>query len=401
MFILENGLQRKNRKMMRYLDKLLIITLIVAYAHTEGTQSIDIVHILGTTNVNGEIEPCGWKKKPLGGLARKSTVIDQIKATSEEFVVVDAGNLFFKKNNLEPGITTEIASLNSEIIVNAFNKIGCDAFSPGSHDFALGLDYLLKIEKNANFPFISANIRDVLGTQIFRPYNIVSRGSLDIGFIGLASQFSHPDLQINDPIESLKEIIDEVNSQSDIVVLLFNAEERDLLALQNSNLPIDLIYRSNSKKRSNDGGGKAIPVYSAGDRGKYLYDVKVSIKDKNEKLIDISAQEHALENSKKRLERMRKNHPQDSDLKVIFANDPQTLSRVKSYERQIDQANYNLENAINTLTLNKYELNKTIADKPEILKIVDSGKEKINIIGAPYMDSQGRLPGDSHHGHSH
>lgn len=59
MFILENGLQRKNRKMMRYLDKLLIITLIVAYAHSEGTQSIDIVHILGTTNVNGEIEPCG------------------------------------------------------------------------------------------------------------------------------------------------------------------------------------------------------------------------------------------------------------------------------------------------------------------------------------------------------
>ena len=45
--------------MMRYIYKLLIITLIVAYAHSEGNQSIDIVHILGTNNVNGEIEPCG------------------------------------------------------------------------------------------------------------------------------------------------------------------------------------------------------------------------------------------------------------------------------------------------------------------------------------------------------
>ena len=40
--------------------------------------SSDIV-ILGSANVHGEIEPCGWKKKPLGGLARKATIIDQIK----------------------------------------------------------------------------------------------------------------------------------------------------------------------------------------------------------------------------------------------------------------------------------------------------------------------------------
>lgn len=59
MFILENGLQRKNRKMMKYLDKLLIITFFIVFVHTEEAPPIEIVHILGTTNVNGEIEPCG------------------------------------------------------------------------------------------------------------------------------------------------------------------------------------------------------------------------------------------------------------------------------------------------------------------------------------------------------
>ena len=59
MFILENGLQRKNRKMMKYLDKLLIITFFIVFVHTEEASPIEIVHILGTTNVNGEIEPCG------------------------------------------------------------------------------------------------------------------------------------------------------------------------------------------------------------------------------------------------------------------------------------------------------------------------------------------------------
>ena len=64
---------------------------------------------------------------------------------------MDAGNLFFKKDQLSPGVTTEIASVTADIILNAFNEIGCDAFSPGSQDFALGLDFLLKIEKSTYF----------------------------------------------------------------------------------------------------------------------------------------------------------------------------------------------------------------------------------------------------------
>ena len=56
------------------------------------------VHILGTTNVNGEIDPCGWKKKPLGGLARKATIIDELVSANNEVAIVDAGNLFFKKD---------------------------------------------------------------------------------------------------------------------------------------------------------------------------------------------------------------------------------------------------------------------------------------------------------------
>jgi len=44
---------------MKYLDKLLIITFFIVFVHTEEAPPIEIVHILGTTNVNGEIEPCG------------------------------------------------------------------------------------------------------------------------------------------------------------------------------------------------------------------------------------------------------------------------------------------------------------------------------------------------------
>ena len=119
--------------------------MLVSLINAQTAESVS-VHILGTTNVNGETDPCGWKKKPLGGLARKATIVDELVSSNNEVAIVDAGNLFFKKDQLSPGVTTEIASVTADIILNAFNEIGCDAFSPGSQDFALGLDFLLKME---------------------------------------------------------------------------------------------------------------------------------------------------------------------------------------------------------------------------------------------------------------
>ena len=77
----------------------------------------DSVSLIVTTNVHGEVDPCGWPKKPLGGLARKATIIDELKEKGKVPIILDAGNLFFKKKALDPGITTESAIINSEIIL--------------------------------------------------------------------------------------------------------------------------------------------------------------------------------------------------------------------------------------------------------------------------------------------
>ena len=73
-------------------------------------------------------------------------------------LILDAGNLLFKKESLSPGTPTEVGKMTAEIIVSAFNEIGCHAFSPGSKDFAAGLTFVQEMQKLANFPFISANI---------------------------------------------------------------------------------------------------------------------------------------------------------------------------------------------------------------------------------------------------
>ena len=157
------------------------------------------IRIVSTANVHGETDPCGWKKKPLGGLARKASVIDELRSDGFDVVVLDAGNLLFKKETLDPGSPTEIAKLTGEIIINSFNKIGCKAFSPGSKDFAAGLAFVQEMQNLANFPFISANIFDINGDRIFDPYTIIEIDGLSLGIVGLASTFNHPELYIKNP----------------------------------------------------------------------------------------------------------------------------------------------------------------------------------------------------------
>ncbi len=123
----------------------------------EDVHSDEVIRIVATANVHGEIEPCGWKRKPLGGLARKATVLDSLSKDIDDLIIVDAGDLFFKKNIIEVGTPGEISKVQSKVILDAFNEMGCNAFSPGAKDFAAGQDYLMSLHKDASFPFVSTS----------------------------------------------------------------------------------------------------------------------------------------------------------------------------------------------------------------------------------------------------
>ena len=79
----------------------------------------NVFRIIASANINNEIDPCGWKKKPTGGLARRATVIDGFKKEIKNHYVVDAGNLLFKKTILEPGVSGEVALINADIILKS------------------------------------------------------------------------------------------------------------------------------------------------------------------------------------------------------------------------------------------------------------------------------------------
>ena len=89
----------------------------------------------------------------MGGLARKATIIDESISNGESLVLVDAGDLLFHKSALYEGKDNmDGAKIRANIIVDSYNEMGYHAFTPGSKDFALGIEYL---RNQMNNEFIS------------------------------------------------------------------------------------------------------------------------------------------------------------------------------------------------------------------------------------------------------
>jgi len=313
----------------------------------------------------------------LGGLARKATIIDQLDSDNINPIILDSGNLFFKKNTTDPGITLETAMINAEIIVESFNKIGCHAFSPGSQDFGGGFDYLMDLRKKANFDFISSNIilKFSKNELLFKPYKIINFNGKKIALIGLTSKFESNDIDFIEPSIALEKTLSQIENQFDISILLFNATEQDLNLIYDKNFNIDLIIKSKGRTRSNDGGSN-IPTFIAGDRGKLLYKFELNLKDKLVPFVDIAWCNNTIARVESRLNKMKKGDL-NIDLFELYKNDIVTLNRINNYLSQKEEANNLLSNAINTMTFEKIELGKNIYDKPSILKIVDKGKIRI------------------------
>ena len=375
---------------------LLLFSISIILGNFSGQETIKLVL---TSNVNGETDPCGWKKKPMGGLARKSTIINNLRQEDYPLLVADAGNLFFKKDRISEGVTLETAKETAKIISQCFNAIGCDVFSPGSHDFAAGVDFLKTIEETSGFPFISANIFSKNNEQIFEPYIIIEKEGKKIGFIGISSIFLNENLNVKDPFKILKSLSEEVSAKTDMVILLFNASEKDLNRLKTKDYPIDLTIRSRSNLPpavSKDGGSFDIPIYSIGMRGKYVFEFDINIGDSSSEFIDLMHVQSNLDKVNNLLDNYNVNSDESVDLNEEFKDDPKVLNNILKNLEKKQQLEDALNNKSNHFSFIKHSLDKQISDDFKILNIIDLGKERINQLHGPLPDD-----GHNHHNHKH
>lgn len=149
---------------------------------SEASSGIEKITILHTNDVHSRIDPFpldGSRNAGLGGVARRATLIEQIRKDEKHVLLLDAGDMFQG--------TPYFNLYGGELELKLMSKLGYDAATLGNHDFDNGVDGFSKQLPHANFPIICSNY-DFTNTSLENktiPYKVFKKGKIKIGVIGI------------------------------------------------------------------------------------------------------------------------------------------------------------------------------------------------------------------------
>lgn len=152
------------------MKRLLSLGILLAGLLSGGLGAQEVrLQVLGTTDMHGHVEardtytlapePKGW--------ARIATLIRQRREANPNTVLVDCGDtiqgepLNYVRNRLHPELP--------EPSIAVMNALGYAAMAVGNHEYDFGMDVLRGAEKQAKFPFLSANTFVGKGTRTAFP----------------------------------------------------------------------------------------------------------------------------------------------------------------------------------------------------------------------------------------
>ena len=166
--------------------------------------------ILHTNDVHSRIEPFpmdGSRNQGLGGTARRSALIKQIRAEQENILLLDAGDIFQG--------TPYFNKYGGELEMKLMTAMGYDATTLGNHDFDNGVEGFYKQLPHANFDVLIANY-DLKNTALqnsTKPYKVFKKAGLKIGVFGIGIQLkglvdpkNYGETQYLDPIAKANEM---------------------------------------------------------------------------------------------------------------------------------------------------------------------------------------------------
>jgi len=243
--------------------------------------------ILNTNDIHGRLESFQYKnyKNLSGGIAKRATLIKDIKNANKYVLTVDAGDiaqgtLFFKFFNGIPDM-------------KFMSDIGYDAAVPGNHEFDKGLNTFIQMINSANFPFVCANVgfTDSENVKISK-YIIKDFDDFKVGIIGIIAKdiksriMMGDSFKVYDPAVETRKIVHKIRPEVDLIVVLSHQGVEDDIKLAKSVPEINVIVGGHShtllKKPVivQNGSNKTIIVQN-GEQGVFLGRTDLKFSSKN------------------------------------------------------------------------------------------------------------------------
>ncbi len=267
-----------------------------------------------------------------------------------------------------------MATQKACLIIESFNRMGCDGVGIGDDDLSLGKKSLLEVSKKAKFPFLSSNLIDQeSGALLFHPYLLKEVNGLRIGIFSVISPdtFSGPSdprmrgLVIRDPIETVRGIVKEVGPRTDLIILLSHLGYANDVGLAQAIQGIHVIVGSHS------GNHLIVPsivnntvVVQTALKGMFGGRLDVTVSNNNNTFYNTATKyslERELKSLRDRLTPMKVPESKKADLR-------RAMEEIEQQLRQLEGKNF----FTHILT----PLDEQFEDHPDIKKMIEAFKKR-------------------------
>ena len=275
----------------------LVLSLIPASNLFAGDGELIILH---TNDFHGAFLPreASWidSRPMIGGFEPLSGALKIERERNQHILLLDAGD--FMTGN--PITDLEINGAVGGAMLQFFGLLNYDLITLGNHEFDVNTLNAKRLVATSKTPIVSANIRHIVFHQqemqkllTDEGWKIFNAGGVRVGVIGLVmenltgsiSKIGNEDLRISSPVKEVRAVVQEIDPQTDLIVLLTHqgidadrnlaqqVENVDVIVGGHSHTPIDPPQITNN-----------IIIVQAGAYCRYLG--KLWLKVEDDKVVD-------------------------------------------------------------------------------------------------------------------
>lgn len=206
-----------SRRFIGFISLVFLFLMVSSGSQASGERLV----VLHTNDHHGHPVAFPFSGEPAaGGLPARATLVEIIRERNENVLVLDAGDI----NTGRP----ESNLFDGEPDIVGYNFIGYDAVVIGNHEFDRGIEALRAQMKLAEFPFLSANIRNPCGEYFAQPYLIKHFEGFAVAVFGLTTvdttAITHPahiaGLRFDDEVETARTLVPRLREKADVVIAL-------------------------------------------------------------------------------------------------------------------------------------------------------------------------------------
>jgi 2',3'-cyclic-nucleotide 2'-phosphodiesterase (5'-nucleotidase family) len=262
----------------------------------------------------------------------------------------------------------------AHLILKSFDLMGYHAIGIGDDDLSLGKEFLIGFSKTSNVPFLSSNLIDQgSGKAPFQRYLLKEVNGLKIGIFSLlspdtfigASDPRKKGLTLRDPFETAQEMVRELGSQTDLIILLSHLSYQKDMELARKIPGIHLIIGSHT------GVDLTTPpvinntiILQNSSKGMYGRKFNLTFSNREATFYNIKTKqlyERNLAKFRKQLSSANASEAEKSQLKRAVEGIEQTLKQLQEK---------------NPFEITSFPLGEAVKDHPDIKKMVDDYKSK-------------------------